>query len=127
MSNQMPSIEQILGMMANKLGGEEHIPEAIKHAKEIAPELIVDVAMSSKKSVADENSPFDPKTSTLIFLAAALALRDEECIKAQTKAALNMGATKEELLAVVKIVKHAVNSSIVGASAPILKEIFERK
>jgi AhpD family alkylhydroperoxidase len=121
------SVKQILGMMSQKLGGEENIPQVIKYAEKVAPDLILDVAMSSKSSVGDENSPFDPKIRTLIFLAAALAMKDEECIKAQTKAALNMGATKEELLAVIKIVKHAANSSIIGASTEILKELVEKE
>lgn len=127
MSNQMPTVEQILRMMSQKLGGEENIPDAIKYAKEIAPELIIDVALSSKNSVGDESSPFDPKTRTLIFLAAALAMKDEECVKTQVKAALNMGATKEELISVIKIVKHASNSGIIGAATPILKALSKNK
>lgn len=119
----MPNVEEVLGMMAQKLGGRENIPDAILYARDVAPELIMDVAMSSKNSVGDDNSPIDPKTRTLIFLAAALTMRDEECIKTQTRAALSVGATKEELLSVIKIVKHATNSGIIGAASPILKEL----
>ncbi|GAB6077319.1 carboxymuconolactone decarboxylase family protein [Hydrogenobaculum acidophilum] len=119
----MPNVEEVLSMMAQKLGGRENIPDAILYARDVAPELIMDVAMSSKNSVGDDNSPFDPKTRTLIFLAAALAMKDEECIKTQTRAALGMGVTKEELLSVIKIVKHATNSGIIGAASPILKEL----
>ncbi len=123
----MPSVEQILQMMSQKLGGEEHIPKAIKHAQKHAPELITDIAMSSKTSVGAENLPFDQKTATLIYLAAALAMKDEECIKAQTKAALNMGATKEELIAVVRIVRHAAAASVIGAAEHVLEEIDKRE
>jgi len=111
---QKPAVNEILGLMAKKLDGEEKIPKAIQYAKTVAPELIYDVASSSKSSVGDPNSPFNTKTSTLIFLAVASAVKDTECIKTQLNAALNMGATKEELIAIIKIVKHATHSSVIG-------------
>ena len=126
MSNQTPTMEQILGMMSQKLGGDRNIPDAIKYAKNVAPELIFNIAMSSKDSVNDENSPFDPKARTLLFLTAALAMKDGECIKTQLNAALTASATKEELIAVIKIVRHAANSSAIGAATPILKTLAER-
>jgi alkylhydroperoxidase/carboxymuconolactone decarboxylase family protein YurZ len=118
---QNPSVDEILSFMAKKLGGQENIPNAIRYAKVCAPELIYHVAFSSKNSVADENSPFDEKTRTLIFLAAALAMKDPECIKTQLNAALTLGATKEELIALIKIVKHAAHSSVIGFAEPILE------
>ena len=126
MPAQMPTIEQILDMMSQKLGGYENIPDAIKYAKDVAPEIILNVAMSSMDSVNDENSPFDPKTRTILFLTAALAMKDEECIKAQLNAALTAGATKDELVAVIKIVRHAANNGMIGAAAPILKALAGR-
>ncbi len=127
MQNQMPGVEQILEMMAQKLGGKENIPEAIIYAKDVAPDIVQQIAISSKQSVSDENSPFDPKTANLIYLAAALAMKDEECIKATLNAALTFGTTKEELLYVVKIVRHAANNGIVGAAAPIFKALSEKE
>jgi alkylhydroperoxidase/carboxymuconolactone decarboxylase family protein YurZ len=120
---QNPSVDEILSFMAKKLGGQENIPNAIRYAKVCAPELIYHVAFSSKNSVGDENSPFDEKTRTLIFLAVALAMKDTECIKTQLNAALTLGATKEELIAIIKIVKHAAHSSVIGFAEPILESL----
>jgi len=50
-------------------------------------------------------------------------MKDEECIKTQLNAALTLGATKEELIAVIKIVKHAAHSSIIGFAEPILEAL----
>ncbi|MGB9711970.1 MAG: carboxymuconolactone decarboxylase family protein [Dissulfurimicrobium sp.] len=123
MINQMPSVEQILGMMSQKLGGEENIPAAIKYAKDVAPELIMQVAMSSMGSVEDKDSPLEPKVRTLIFLSAALAMKDYECVRTQLRAALNMGVTKEELIAVIKIVRHAAANGVLGVATPILEAL----
>lgn len=123
----LPEASQILQMMSKKLGGEENIPEAIKYAEKVAPELIQQVAVSSKFSVSAEDLPFDQKTATLIFLAAALASGDERCVETQTKAALNLGASKEEIIAVVKIVRHALSSKVIGTATPLLKILSEEK
>lgn len=120
---QNPTVDEILGFMAKKLGGEENIPKVIQYAKKAAPELIYQVAFSSKNSVGDENSPFDEKMRVLIFLAAALAMKDQECVKTQLNAALTLGATKEELIALIKIVKHAAHSSVIGFAEPILESL----
>jgi alkylhydroperoxidase/carboxymuconolactone decarboxylase family protein YurZ len=123
----LPDTVQILQMMSKKLGGEEHIPEAIKHAEKVSPELIQHVAVSSKQSISAEDSPFDQKTATLIFLAATLASGDERCVETQAKAALNLGTSKEELTAVVKIARHALSSKVIGTATPLLKILAEER
>ena len=115
--------EEMLKMMGQKMGGEQNIPDAIKYAKDVAPELMMQVMMSSKDSIEDEKSPLDPKTRQFIYFAAALATFDNECVKATTHTLLAMGATKEEIISVIKIVRHAANNGILGAATPMLKEL----
>jgi len=38
---QNPSVDEILGFMAKKLGGEENIPKAIRYAKNSAQNLFI--------------------------------------------------------------------------------------
>ena len=121
--NQNFNPEEMFKMMAKKMGGEENVPAAIKYAKDIAPELMMQVMMSSKDSVEDEKSPLDPKTRQFIYLAAALATRDNECINATIHNLIVMGVTKEEIISIIKIVRHAANNGILGASTPILKAL----
>jgi len=117
--------EEMLKMMGQKMGGEQNIPDAIKYAKDVAPELMMQVMTSSMDSVGDEKSPLDAKTRQFVYFAAALATRDSECINATLHTLLTMGATKEELISIVKIVRHAANNGILGASAPILKALIK--
>lgn len=122
--NHKFNADEMLKMMGNKMGGEQYIPEAIKYSKDVAPELMKQVMMSSMDSVSDEKSPLDAKTRQFVYFAAALATRDSECINATLHTLLNMGATKEEMISIIKIVRHAANNGILGASAPILKALM---
>ena len=117
--------EEMLKMMGQKMGGEQNIPDAIKYAKDVAPELMMQVMTSSMDSVGDEKSPLDAKTRQFVYFAAALATHDSECINATLHTLLTMGATKEELISIIKIVRHAANNGILGASAPILKALIK--
>ena len=117
--------DEMLKMMAQKMGGEKNVPAAIKYAKDVAPELMMQVMTSSMDSVGDEKSPLDAKTRQFVYFAAALATRDSECINATLHTLLTMGATKEELISIIKIVRHAANNGILGASAPILKALIK--
>jgi len=115
---------EMLQMMAQKMGGEQNIPASIKYAKDVAPELMKQAMMSSMDSVSDEKSPLDAKTRQFVYFAAALATHDSECINATTHTLLTMGATKEELISIIKIVRHAANNGIIGASASVLKALI---
>ncbi len=58
-------------------------------------------------------------------MAAALAMGSEECVELNTNAAKKMGATKEEILSVIRIVRHAAASSVVGVAEAALKNLAE--
>jgi len=107
----IPTPEQVEKMMIEKMGA---LPSALVTAKAIDPNFLVDQAISSKMSIQSEKNPLDPKTSMMVALASSITLGSEECVKEQTKMLKKMGATKEEIAFVVRIVKHAHNSALMG-------------
>jgi len=113
---QLPTPEQVEMMMTQKFG---ELPEAIKSAKEVDASFLTEQAVSSKFSTNSEANALDAKTTTLVFLAAALARGNSECIEVNTKALLKMGASKEEILSVVRVVRHAASSGVVGDAKAI--------
>jgi len=121
MKNQTPTPEQVEAMMIEKMGA---LPQSLNAAKAIDPRFLIEQAMSSKFSIQDENNPFDPKTSMMIALAVSITLGSEECTQEQTKMLKKMGLTKEEMAYLVKIVKHAQSSAVMG-NAKAAFETFE--
>ncbi len=111
MSNQMPTPEQVLNNMKERFG---EIPEAIESAYKVDPALVVEQAVSSKMSVMSDKNALDPKTTALVFLAAGMAMGNEECMEVNTSALKKMGASNEEILSVVRIVRHAAASGAIG-------------
>ncbi len=121
MKNQVPTPEQVEAMMIEKMGA---LPQSLNAAKAIDPRFLIEQAMSSKFSIQDENNPFDPKTSMMIALAVSITLGSEECTQEQTKMLKKMGMSKEEMAYLVKIVKHAQSSAVMG-NAKAAFETFE--
>lgn len=115
---QLPTPEQVEAMMTEKFGG---LPPSLESAKRLDPSFLVEQAMSSKTSTMSETNALDPKTSSIVFLAAALATGDVECMEVNTKALKKMGASNEEILSVVRIVRHAASSGVIGKA----KSIFD--
>ena len=125
MNNPMPTAGQVIEMMGAKMGAS-NVPAALRYAEQVAPELVVQVALSSSQSVGDETSPLDEKTRTLIYLASALATHDAECIKATLASSLALGVTRDEFVSVIKIVQHAANNGTLGAATPILEALAKQ-
>ena len=121
MKNHVPTPEQVEAMMIEKMGA---LPQSLNAAKAIDPRFLIEQAMSSKFSIQDENNPFDPKTSMMIALAVSITLGSEECTQEQTKMLKKMGMSKEEMAYLVKIVKHAQSSAVMG-NAKAAFETFE--
>ncbi len=116
----IPTPEQIEQMMIEKMG---LLPESLNAAKAIDPRFLIEQAMSSKFSVQDDKNPFDPKTSMLIMLAVSITLGSEECVEVQTRMLKKMGLSKEELAYLVKIVKHAHTSAVMGNAKAAFKTL----
>lgn len=117
----MKNTEEMLEGMKEKFG--EGMPEVIEHLANLAPESLQVQITSSSDSMSDPNSPFEQKIRTFIYLSAALATNNQTCIEAQYHAAIKQGATKEELLAVIKIVRHAASSGTYGNAKYILENL----
>ena len=115
---KVPTPEQVEAMMIEKMGA---LPQSLNSAKAIDPRFLIEQAMSSKFSIQDEKNPFDPKTSMMLALASSITLGSNECVMEQTKMLKNMGITKDELAYLVKIVKHAHSSAVMGNA----KEVFD--
>ncbi len=118
----VPTPEQVEQMMIEKMGV---LPESLNLAKAVDPRFLIEQAMSSKFSVQDEKNPFDPKTSMLIMLAVSMTLGSDECAEVQTRMLKKMGLTKEELAYLVKIVKHAHTSAVMGKAKAAFKTFEE--
>ncbi len=118
---QKPTPEQVEAMMIEKMGA---LPQSLNSAKAIDPRFLIEQAMSSKFSVQDENNPFDPKTSMLISLAVSITIGSDECAMEQTRMLKKMGVTKEEMAFLVKIIKHAQGSAVMG-NAKVAFDTFE--
>jgi alkylhydroperoxidase/carboxymuconolactone decarboxylase family protein YurZ len=117
---QTPTPEMVEAMMLENFG---FIPDSLIAAKKVDPSFFVEQAMSSKMSMQSEKNALDPKTSTMIFLAAALALGDEECMQVTTASLLKMGASNEEITSIIRIVRHAASSGVVGNAKTIFNQL----
>ena len=87
-------------------------------------EKMIELLNEDKAILLDIRYPFDPKTSMLLMLAYSITLGSQECVMEQTKILKKMGITKEELAFLVKIVKHAHTSAVMGKAKPAF-DIFE--
>lgn len=96
-------------------------PVAVNLAYELDETILEDTYHSRSMSIGHDKNPFDPKTSRLLFLASALSRGDSECVEAQTKLALKSGATKQEIIWVMKIVRHATFNGVLGNFTPALE------
>ena len=110
---KVPTPEQVEKMMIEKMGA---LPASLNSAKAIDPAFLVEQAMSSQTSVQSPNNPLDAKTSMMLLLAVSITLGSDECIMEQTRMLKKMGATKEEIAFLVKIVKHGHSSAVMGSA-----------
>lgn len=118
--NKMPTPEMVESMMRENFG---KLPSSMESVKKVDPTFFVEQAISSKMSTKSESNPLDAKTTTMIFLAAALATGDNDCIDVNTAALIKMGATKAEILSIVRIVRHAASSGVVGNAKTIFDQL----
>jgi len=120
------SADEVYEMMKDAIG-EADMSSAMKMAHKVAPSLLVDHGISCNQSIKSEDNPFDMKTSVLIFLTASLAFKDDACTKAFAQLCDGVGITNEELISLIKIVKHAASSGVIGSSEVLLDFMAKRK
>ena len=123
---QKPTADEVYKMMQDAIG-EEFMSPAMKQAHKTAPSLLVDHGLSCNQSIKSEENALDMKTSVLIFLAASLALKDDACTSAFARLSDDVGISNEELTSVIRIVKHAASSGVIGASEVLLEYMSTRQ
>lgn len=72
------------------------LQEPIRHLRQGAPDVMR--SFSGMAQGALKPGALDPKTKELIALAIGVAIRCDDCIAFHVKAALQNGATREEVL-----------------------------
>ena len=123
---QKPTADEVYTMMKDAIG-EEYMSGAMKAAYKTAPSLLVDHGISCDQSIKSEENPFDMKTSVLIFLTASLAFKDDACTSAFARLCDDVGISNEELTSLIRIVKHAASSGVIGSSEVLLDFMAQRK
>jgi len=121
-NGQVPSIEQVLAGMKEKLGGADPVPMQL--LAQLLPEGVREQARSSQFV---ESLPAIPlKYKTLMYVAAAAAAGSELCTETYARRALKAGATVEEITEAL-LVARFVNASIVFATAvPTMEFLLEQ-
>lgn len=87
--------------MGNTLDRAAEAAAASASYAEAAPDFLA--AFNKLGEAAMTNSSLDARTSEIVILAIAIARQCEGCLIAHTKAALEAGVTREDLVAVVNL------------------------
>lgn len=78
------------------------------------------------KGTVTETSPLDPKYVELISMAVGAALKCPHCTGYHMQAAIQMGATREEILEVILLSGMISNSSVLANAYRIVDEKLEK-
>ncbi len=87
--------------MGNTLQRVADSAAASKSYAEAAPDFLA--AFNKLGEAAMANRPLDARTNELIILAIAIARQCEGCLMAHTKAALEAGVTREDMVAMINL------------------------
>ncbi len=105
--------------------GKERLPEQYINIKKRFKELFNAVNRVGK--VARRSGPIDEKTSHLIQLAAAAAIRSEGAVHSHTRRALEAGATAEEIYHAIVLLTSTIGFPTVSAALSWADDIIEKK
>lgn len=87
-------------------------------------EQIIDGLMKTRDAAFTEGA-LSAKTKTLIAMAIDVVIGAEEGVKFLAKDALKLGATKEQIMEVIRVVSYIRGASGVYSAARALQEVFE--
>jgi len=82
-------------------------------------------ALDNLGKITDESGPIDRKTSHLIQLAAAAAIRSEGAVHSHARRALSLGASPEELYHCLILVTSTIGFPNVAAAISWVDDIVE--
>lgn len=81
-------------------------------------------ALGELGKVTDESGPIDQKTSHLIQLAAAAAVRSEGAVHSHTRRALKAGASEEEIYHALLVITSTIGFPTVAAAISWVDDII---
>jgi 4-carboxymuconolactone decarboxylase len=84
-------------------------------------------AVENLGRVARDSGPIDEKTSHLIQIAAAAAIRSEGALHSHTRRALNSGAKPEEIYHTIVLITSTVGFPTVSAALSWADDVIRRK
>lgn len=84
-------------------------------------------ALESLGKAVREEGPLDEKTSHLIQLAAAAAIRSEGSVHSHARRAIQAGATADEIYHTLMLLTSTIGFPIVSAALSWVQEIVEQK
>lgn len=116
-SDQMPTVEQVFGMMRKAMGS---VPPAIEKAAVIDKGLLYEHLRSRAYAMPNEGA-LDEEARTLIYLAAALAGSSRACIQAMANKAKVQGIAPEKVMETVRIVRFALATKVIGDAEPVFE------
>lgn len=118
-SEQMPTVDQVFGMMRKTMGS---VPSAIEKATEVDEEILYEHLRSRAYAMPSEGA-LDEETRTLIYLASALSASSKACIQAMANKARMQRIAPEKILETVRIVRFALATKVIGDAEPVFEEV----
>jgi alkylhydroperoxidase/carboxymuconolactone decarboxylase family protein YurZ len=118
-TEQMPTVDQVFGMMRKNMGS---VPSAIEKATEVDEEILYEHLRSRAYAMPSEGA-LDEETRTLIYLASALSASSKACIQAMANKARMQRIAPEKILETVRIVRFALATKVIGDAEPVFEEV----
>jgi AhpD family alkylhydroperoxidase len=98
------------------------LPENYKSVRERFKDY--GIALSNLGKVSDESGPIDSKTSHLIQLAVAAAIRSEGAVHSHSRRALEAGASEEEIYHALIVITSTIGFPTVAAAISWVDDII---
>ncbi|MHA1377241.1 MAG: carboxymuconolactone decarboxylase family protein [Candidatus Helarchaeota archaeon] len=99
------------------------VPAIYKIMENHNPEMVVTQFIKNQSITKETNSKLPLKTKELIALSAAVALGCKYCQRVHMKAAIELGATKEQIFETILISGMVAETSTLAVSLRELKEL----
>jgi 4-carboxymuconolactone decarboxylase len=104
---------------------ERKIPKWYAYTKDKHPEFIN--ALEHLGETVRKEGPLDEKTSHLIQLAAAAAIRSEGSVHSHTRRAIEAGATRDEIYHTILLLTSTIGFPTTSAAMSWASDVMEKK
>jgi AhpD family alkylhydroperoxidase len=120
--NKNMTIDQLLQVMGNELGGE---PETMKWLAQLDEKAVFEHAANKQFAMSGEKVP--PKYKLLMSLAVSAALGVEHCIDTYTQVALRQGISKDEIMETLWVTRFVKGTTVISSATRALQMIAENE